>query len=181
LHQQGKFHVKIRGALPDDAATIAQVHLASWKTTYPGIVPQEYIDGLRWEDGVVRWTTRLTEKTNTILVVEDGAGVFGFAAGGSIMHPVDGYDGELGAIYLLASHQRKGAGAALVRRLAGELQRQGFRNMAVWALKENPACGFYQRMGGAEVAEQMIEIGGVTLPELAFGWPDIGVLCEDAQ
>jgi GNAT superfamily N-acetyltransferase len=173
--------VKIREGLPEDASTIAQVHLASWKSTYPGIIPQAYIDGLRWEDGAARWATRLTEKTNTVFVVEDDAGVFGFAAGGSIMHPVEGYDGELGAIYLLASHQGKGAGAALVRKLAGELRRQGFRNMAVWALKENPACGFYQRMAGVQVAEQMIEIGGVTLPELAFGWPDIGVLCEDSE
>ncbi|HEX4309633.1 MAG TPA: GNAT family N-acetyltransferase [Acidobacteriaceae bacterium] len=173
--------MKIRDAVPGDAATIAQVHLASWKTTYPGIVPQAYIDGLRWEDGAARWAAQLTEKANTVLVVEDDAGVFGFVAGGGIMHPVEGYDGELGAIYLLASHQGKGAGAALVRRLAGELRGQGFRNMAVWALKENPACGFYQRMGGAQVAEQMIEIGGVTLPELAFGWPDIDVLCEDEK
>jgi GNAT superfamily N-acetyltransferase len=173
--------MRVREATPEDATTIAQVHLESWKTTYPGIIPQAYIDGLHWEDGAARWVTRLTAKTNAVFVVEDDAGLFGFIAGGAIMHPVEGYDGELGAIYLLASHQRKGAGRALVRRLATELQRQAFRNMAVWALRENPACEFYRRMGGVEVAEQMIEIGGVTLPELAFGWADIGVLCEDAK
>jgi L-amino acid N-acyltransferase YncA len=79
----------------------------------------------------------------------------------------------------VASHQRKGAGAALVWRLAIELRGQGFRNMMVWVLRDNPACGFYVRMGGVQVAEQMIEIGGVSLPEIAFGWPDIGVLCTD--
>jgi GNAT superfamily N-acetyltransferase len=173
--------MRVREATLEDGAMIAQVHLASWRTTYAGIIPQAYIDGLRWEDGAARWVTRLQEKTNAVFVAEDDAGLFGFIAGGAIMHAVDGYDGELGAIYLLASHQRKGAGRALVRRLATELRRQGFRNMAVWALKKNSACGFYQRMGGAQVAEQMIEIGGVTLPELAFGWADIGVLCEDAE
>lgn len=163
----------------EDARAIAEAHLASWKTTYPGIVSQAYIDGLRVEDGVARWETRLTEKKATVFVAEDEAGVFGFIAGGSIMHPVEGYEGELGAIYMLASHQRKGAGAELVRRLAVELRGQGFRNMAVWVLRDNPACGFYQRMGGVKVAEQMIEIGDVSLPEIAFGWPDIGVLCTD--
>lgn len=179
------FCLNIRDAVPEDAAAIARVHLASWKTTYPGIIAQEYIDGLRVEDGAARWVTRLTEKKAIILVAEneseDQAGVFGFAAGGSIVHPVDGYEGELAAIYMLASHQRKGTGAALVRQMASELRRQGFRNMVVWVLRENPACGFYQRMGGVQVAEQPIEIGGKVLPEIAFGWPDIGVLCATEE
>jgi GNAT superfamily N-acetyltransferase len=176
--------MRVREATLEDAAVIAEVHLASWKTTYPGIIAQEYIDGLRVEDGAARWVTRLTEKTAIILVAEDDAedqaGVFGFAAGGGIMHPVDGYEGELTAIYLLASHQRKGAGAALTRRMASELRRQGFKNMVVWVLRENPACGFYERMGGVQVAEQPIEIGGQTLSEIAFGWPDIRVLSAEA-
>jgi L-amino acid N-acyltransferase YncA len=169
----------IREARLEDARAIAEVHLASWKTTYAGIIAQEYIDGLSAEDGAARWETWLTEKTTTVFVAEDEAGIFGFAAGGTIMHPVDGYQGELGAIYLLASHQRKGAGAALVRRVAVELRRQGFTNMVVWVLRENPACRFYARMGGVKVAEQGIEIGGTTLPEIAFWWADIGVLCGE--
>jgi L-amino acid N-acyltransferase YncA len=173
--------VKIREAVPADARAIAEVHLASWKTTYPGIIPQEYIDGLRVEDGAARWVTRMTENVATVFVAEDDAGVFGFIAGGSIMHPVEGYEGELGAIYLLASHHRRGAGAALVLRLAADLRAQGFRNMVVWVLRANPACGFYRRMGGVQVAEQGIEIGGVTLPELAFGWADLAVLCQDGK
>ena len=171
----------VREATIEDARAIAEVHLASWKTTYPGIIPQEHIDGLRVEDGRARWETRLREKTTMVFVAVDEAGVFGFAAGGSIMHPVDGYEGELAAIYLLASHQGKGAGAALVRHFAGELRRQGFRNMVVWVLRANPACGFYRRMGGVQVGEQMIEIGGTTLPEIAFGWAEIGMLCRDEK
>jgi hypothetical protein len=65
--------------------------------------------------------------------------------------------------------------------MAEELRRQGFRNMVVWVLRENPACGFYQRVGGVQVAEQPIEIGGKALPEVAYGWPDIGVLCASEK
>lgn len=171
--------MRIRKAEPEDAAAIATVHLASWKTTYPGIVPQEYIDGLRVEKGIADWQARLSGGGPSVFVAEDESGVFGFAAGGAILHPVEGYEGELGAIYLLASHQGKGAGAALVRRVASALEERRFANMVVWVLRENPACGFYRRMGGAPVAEQMIEIGGKALPEVAYGWPEIGVLCEE--
>ncbi|HVT96605.1 MAG TPA: GNAT family N-acetyltransferase [Acidobacteriaceae bacterium] len=169
----------IRNAVVNDARPIAQVHLASWKTTYPGLIPQEYIDGLRVEKGTADWQAALSSGRTTVLVAEDEKTVVGFAAGGAIAHAVDGYEGELGAIYLLASHQRRGIGAALLRRMAAELQGKGLRNMAVWVLRENPACGFYRRLGGIQVGEQTIEIGGRVLPEIAYGWPEIGVLCED--
>jgi GNAT superfamily N-acetyltransferase len=173
--------MRIRKAKPRDAHAIAGVHVESWKTTYPGIIAQSYIDGLKVEDGVARWQERLSQADGpAVFVAEDEAGIFGFAAGGTIMHPVDGFDGELGAIYLLASHQRKGAGAALVRRIAAALRERGFRNMVVWVLKANPARGFYERMGGVLVAEQGIEIGGVTLPEVAYGWKDVSALVRHA-
>lgn len=170
--------MQIREAVPGDAEAIALVHLESWKTTYPGIVPQAYIDGLQLADGVARWQRQLAGNAALVFVAEDDDGVFGFAAGGAMVHTVEGFDGELGAIYLLATHQKQGAGAALTRRVATALRDQGFRSMVVWALTANPACGFYERMGGVRVAEQMIAIGGVDLPEAAFGWRDVGALCR---
>jgi GNAT superfamily N-acetyltransferase len=171
----------VRDAIVGDARAIAEVHLASWKTTYPGLIPQEYIDGLRVEDGAARWTSWLEAGNATVMVAEDAAGVFGFAAGGAPLHPVEGFAGELSAIYLLATHQGHGAGRALVRRVARELETQGIRSLLVWALRDNPACGFYERLGGVRVADKMIEIGGVLLPEVAFGWGDIGVLCQTGR
>jgi hypothetical protein len=38
--------VLIRRAEPRDAAGIAHVHVASWRTTYRGIVPDSYLDAL---------------------------------------------------------------------------------------------------------------------------------------
>lgn len=168
----------IREARLEDAEAIARVHVASWKTTYPGLVPQAHLDALRVEDGIVRWQERLDGHGPLTLVAEDEAAVFGFASGGAMLHPIDGFDGELAAIYLLASHQGRGAGAKLVREIARGLRDQGFRSMVVWALRENPACGFYERMGGVRVAEQPIEIGGLTLPEVAFGWREIETLID---
>ena len=165
--------MNIREADATDAEHIARVHLESWRTTYPGIIPQVYIDSLRMEDGIARWQERLDGHGPLTLVAEDATGIFGFASGGATVHPVEGFDAELGAIYLLASHQARGAGRALVRGVAERLQAQGFRSMVVWALRDNAACGFYERIGGVRVAEKFIEIGGIALPEVAFGWRDI--------
>jgi GNAT superfamily N-acetyltransferase len=173
--------VRIRDAKLEDAQAIAEVHLASWRTTYPGIIPQAYIDGLRVADGAARWRQWLGETSAIAFVAEDDAGIFGFVSGGAMVHPVDGYDGELGAIYLLATHQRNGAGRALVQRLAQTLRQRGFRSCVVWALEANSACRFYERLGGVRVASQPIEIGGVSLTEIAFGWAAIGDLCSAAE
>lgn len=172
--------MKIRTATPEDAPRIAWVHLESWKTTYPGIIPQTYIDGLQVENGIRNWQERLTQADGPVVfVAEDDAGILGFAAGGAIVHPVEGFDGELGAIYLLATHQKRGAGAALVRQIAGALVERGFTSMVAWVLKENPSRRFYERIGGTLIAEQGIEIGGVTLPEVAYGWRDVGALASE--
>lgn len=173
--------MNLREARFEDAEAIARVHVASWKTTYPGIVPQPHLDGLSVENGIARWRERLAEGGPLTLVAEDEAGVFGFASGGAMLHPVDGFDGEVAAIYLLASHQGRGAGAQLMREMARRLRDQGFLSMVVWALRDNPACGFYARIGGVRVAEQMIEIGGVALPEVAFGWQRIEALADATE
>jgi len=40
----------------------------------------------------------------------------------------------------------------------------------LWVLKSNPARKFYERMGGELIGEKQIEIGGVRLIEIAYGW-----------
>ena len=38
----------IREASPTDAAAIARVHVDSWRTTYAGIVPADYLANLSY-------------------------------------------------------------------------------------------------------------------------------------
>jgi hypothetical protein len=67
-------------------------------------------------------------------------------------------------------------GKALMRQLASILYDTGFRSLIVWVLAKNPAVEFYRHLGGAEVATKQIEIGGVQLTELAFGWRSLSAL-----
>lgn len=47
---------------------------------------------------------------------------------------------------------------------------RGCNSMMVWVLKDNPARGFYERLGGGYLYEKTIEIGKDTLVEAAYGW-----------
>ncbi len=168
----------IRVAGSEDAAAIAFVHVSSWKTTYRGIVPEAYLDSLSVEARTQQWQEIFATQEFSFFVAEDEAGIFGFATGGKIRQPTADYDAELYAIYLLRERQGQGSGRALFHSLAGALLAKGFTSMTVWVLEQNPAVGFYRRMGGLQVGQQKIEIGGVQLDEVAFGWPSLKDSCD---
>lgn len=49
-------------------------------------------------------------------------------------------------------------------------------SMLIWALKENPACRFYEMLGGKPIDTAEIEIEGKKLSEIAYGWDDLAEL-----
>ena len=140
--------VTIRQAEIEDAESIGSVHVLSWKTTYAGIVPDPYLASLNSESRTQSWTEHIGAGAATILIVEDEMGVFGFACGGKLRDPIEEFDAELYAIYLLKERQKEGVGKALMRQLAGILSDTGFRSLIVWVLAKNPAVEFYRHLGG---------------------------------
>ena len=160
----------IRPAGIHDAAAIARVHVESWKTTYAGVVPDAYLAGLDEQESARRWAERLAAGDHFAFVAEANSGVVGFISGGKSREALGNCDAELYAIYLLHSQQRLGAGRLLTHALATALHDIGHQSLLVWALEQNPAVYFYQRLGAVRIAERSIEIGGAHLPELAFVW-----------
>jgi GNAT superfamily N-acetyltransferase len=162
----------IRPATPDDAQALAQVLIATWHTTYTGIVPQPYLDALDIDEAAERWRPNIVAGKAHFLVAETEPPqpqLIGFVAGGPIREPLAEYDAELYALYLLRDHQGAGLGRALVQHLAAKLCAQGFHKMAVWALAQNPAVAFYKCLGALPLTGKLIEIGGARLPDLALG------------
>mgnify|MGYP002400585019 CR=1 FL=1 len=172
----------IREARCPDAAGIARVHVASWQSTYRRIVPDAYLDGLSVEERQRMWERGLcgAEGTTAVFVAmhEDTGEIVGFAAGGPEQSGTDPvYPWELYAIYLLADRQQRGIGKRLAAALVERLWQRGARSLLLWVLAENlPARRFYEALGGAVVYERPIGIGGVDLPELAYGWRDLAAL-----
>jgi len=169
----------IRDATPDDAARIAQVHVATWRTTYRGLLPDSLLDGLD-EARRREWWARLLgappDADTVVLVAQAGGDVVGFASGGRPASPVAGFDGELWALYVLAAWQGRGIGRALVGSLAGRLADAGRSSLVAWVLVGNPAERFYAALGGREVGRKTDQIGGVEAEEVAYGWPDTAAL-----
>jgi GNAT superfamily N-acetyltransferase len=166
----------IRKAVQGDVSSIARVHVDSWQTTYRGIVPDEHLAKLSYQDRETIWTRAVTDPAQITFVAEASERIIGFANGGKNRGGESEYSGELYAVYLLQAHQQRGVGRQLTLAIAKELGDAGRRSMIVWVLRNNPACEFYKKLGGNLVASKLIIIGGASLEEVAYGWSDIGVL-----
>lgn len=169
----------IREALPGDAAGIARVQVDSWRTTYAGLVPAPFLEGLSYDRCEETWQRGLTRpNTQYVYVVAENSDgqVVGFANGGPERDGRADYQGELYTLYLLQDYQRQGLGRGLVAHAAQLLRRRGYRNLLVWVLAENPSRRFYEALGGVAAGEKPIDIGGAILVEVAYGWSDIRVL-----
>jgi len=164
---------EIRVATVQDAGAIARVHVESWQTTYAGIVPEAYLASLDVVQRETSWREWLGLDVDVFVAEVEGE-VVGFVGGGAIREPVEGFDGELFAIYLLREAQRRGIGMALLKRLAGSLKERGFGSMVAWVLEDNSSGEFYSRSGGVRVASKETEVGGVMLPVVSYGWSDLG-------
>jgi ribosomal protein S18 acetylase RimI-like enzyme len=161
----------VRHAEIEDAAAIARVHVASWRTTYRGLLSDEFLDSLDGAGYEARWSRTLRDASTRVYVAADGREIVGFASGGRERAGEDGYEGELYAVYVLAEAQRHGHGVRLVQAVVSGLRELGLADMIVWVLRDNPgARKFYERLGGIFVREQPITIGSMVLREVAYGW-----------
>jgi ribosomal protein S18 acetylase RimI-like enzyme len=161
----------VRRAEPEDAAGIAKVHVATWRTAYRGLLSEDFLASLDESAYAERWRRTLTAARDRVYVAENADGVIGFASGGKERAGEDGFGGELYAIYVLREAQGHGHGRQLVQAVVGGLRELGLTNMIVWVLRDNvPARRFYERLGGTYVREQPITIGSTLLQEVAYGW-----------
>jgi len=168
----------IRKARSTDVEALARVHVASWQTTYRGLLPDTTLARSTVERRVQAWAgiLRALDEESCVFVAEEAEEVVGFASGGPEGTGDPLYTGELYAIYLLATAQGHGVGRALFMAVAEALAGRERRALLVWVLETNSACRFYEALGGVRVRTKQEEFDGVLLTEVAYGWADTGPL-----
>lgn len=169
--------VVVRSARAMDAAAVAEVHVASWRHAYRGLVPQSLLDGLSVEDGTERWSERIRwadPALRRILVAVVDGDVRGFATvGGSRDDDAPPATGELSAIYLHPVVMGRGLGHRLHERAMAELRDLGRTEARLWVLAANVETRrFYERHGWtADGVDQVIVKDGVDLAATRYSRP----------
>ena len=171
----------IRAATAEDAETIAQIHVASWRESYAGLMPAQALSDLDVTERARLWRGILAggPPSGAIFLLEFAReGPAGFASCGAQRSDRlrdSGYPGEFEAIYILERGQRRGGGRALMRVMARHLLAQGWGSASVWVFRDNaPARRFYEALGGlATGIDGSWTTLGLTLPDMSYGWRDL--------
>jgi len=176
--------IEIRPATIDDATAIAQVRVDGWRTTYRGLIPDDYLDGMDLQASVDLWNRVLGAQSTTanVFVATRGAEVVGFAAGNALAAPKHGADAELTAVYLRRDVQRAGIGHRLVAAVVAAQRALGAQAMIVWTIAGNKgARAFYESLGGELVVEQPFVWDGMDLVEAGYVWRDLAALAAACE
>ena len=168
--------VDIRPATFDDAVRLGRVHVQVWRAAYRGVLADDFLDSLSDIRYAAFWARILDDEDRadgTFVADSDEVGIVGFADCGPERGGPPGL-GEVMALYLMPDWQHQGTGRRLVSTCAVHLAAAGFTALAIWTLRENPARGFYEALGGEPAEVRQTSIGGEIMDEQCYRWPDIG-------
>lgn len=162
--------VDIRKAESRDAEAIADVHQAAWQGTYAGIIPHRALNSMIARRGP-QWWAHAIRRATSILVVEVGGKVAGYATIGRNRARELGQRGEIYELYLKPECQGIGLGTRLFAAARARLAAHGMKGLVVWALEDNVgAVDFYISAGGRDVAEGVEVFDHKALRKIAFIW-----------
>ena len=161
---------------------VARAYVDGWNTTYYGLVPDEYLERLSYEEAEQRWLKFLNHENEPFIyiAINDAGKVIGFASGKRIDD--ENFYGELYSLYLLQECRGLGTGRQLVSAIAKHFKEKGIASMMVWVMEQNKSgLGFYECMGGKEYLRRKSEFGGTVVDDVAYGWKDVSVLCMEEE
>lgn len=141
--------IEYRFANEDDAYGIEFVAAHSWKSTYTGFMPEEYLDNrIKNIDANKEKTKEFLKNTNTYLVATVDSNIVGICHYQDSKNEKYKDSGLLGAIYVLEDYQRLGIGKELFKRAITGLIEMGYNSMYLECLKGNDTIDFYTKYDG---------------------------------
>jgi ribosomal protein S18 acetylase RimI-like enzyme len=182
--------ISVRRARPADAASIGAVHVAAWRSAYPGILPDDFLSRLSaprqaaYYDHAIRDDRRTAVHVASVSGIDLGprggaSRIVGFASSGRARGAQAALaDGEIETLYVLDDFRERGLGRRLLRAAALHLAEQGCRSAFVWVLRDNPSRWFYARLGGRPLAEDSIRVAGTAVMQTAYVWNPIDTLAQ---
>jgi GNAT superfamily N-acetyltransferase len=143
----------IRRATPEDALSLAEVHVASWQSACRDTFPDSVRKGFTVDKRVSKFQQMIAEETQVIIaLIEDKEKILGY----TIIRPNRDEDlkedncGEVWGLYISPDHWRKGLGTRLTKWACRQLKSRGYNIATLWVFQTNLAAReFYQAMGFA--------------------------------
>ena len=138
----------IRNATLQDCAEISEIYALSRKYAYKGIVPQKYLDELKFDFLVPYFQTWISENSlKASILYVDNIPVGCVTYRNSRDEHLSDW-GEIPSIYLHPDYYHKGYGEKLLTYALDKLRIDGYVKCYLWVLSENAnAIKFYEKNG----------------------------------
>jgi len=174
--------ITYRTAAPDDAATIAAIHTASWRDAYAGILDADFLAGPIEADRLAHWASALAApppgQLLQVAVEGDGRAV-GFICAHHLQDPRWG--SWVDNLHIVPGMRGRKIGEGLLRRAADLLLQHGpDTGLFLWVFEANTAgLRFYERLGGRVVETTPSRIPAANgKPSLRVHWPSLTTLLQ---
>jgi GNAT superfamily N-acetyltransferase len=163
--------MNLRLAVPEDAMAVAVVHVRAWQAAYRGLMPENYLAGLRPQERARHYDFASLDPTRprTLVAVEADT-VLGFATVSAARDEDACGHGELCALYVEPDCWGRGVGQALVAAARGELHRLGFRQAVLWVVAGNARAQRFYRADGwtADELHRPRQVWNVTVDTVRY-------------
>lgn len=173
--------ISVRRAVLADASAIGAVHVAAWRSTYPGILPDGYLARLSPTRLALHYRASIAGGSTVMVATVSGQGprIVGFTTAGAPRTPGLG-EAEIETLYVLDDWRDQGVGRRMMCAAGSHLAARGCASVFVWVLRDNPSRWFYRHIGGQQAAEGQTRLAGVALPQIAYSWNPITRLLSAA-
>ena len=158
----------IRPAVPDDAAAIIGVRVASWRGAYGAHLPESYWTEYDSATATTRLAASIERAATRVLVAIVDETVVGYTFHGPTRdEDLPPGTGEVYAIYVRPDSWSAGVGHALMTAALADL---GAGPVVLWVLAVNDrARRFYELAGFVpDGAEKLAEMPGGQIPEMRY-------------
>lgn len=162
----------LRPATHADAPLIASIHATSWRATYRGLLPDDFLDRVI-DERAAWWEARMRapgEERRLVLIAELHGDAAGFVC--AELQPESKWGVLLDNLHALPGFQGIGCGKLLMRAAQDWARSQGEAQIHLFVLEGNaPAIAFYERQGWAFAGAEQDQLGGIDITALRYVYP----------
>ncbi len=150
--------IKITEATHEDIPVIQAIAHKTWRSTYANLLSKEQLEYML---SIIYATDTLQnaikDGSQSFLLLSDRVGVQAFAGFG--LRPDDDRVYKLHKLYVLPGNQGKGYGRKLIDEVTARIRSYGSVILDLNVKRDNPAKGFYEKLGFRIIREEDIPFG----------------------
>ena len=175
--------MKLRVATRSDADAIASLHAASWRTTYKGILREEFLQNGALQNRLKFWHSRFSSPAAELwtLLAFDAEQLIGFTC--VLLDADSRWGSRVDNLHVLPDFKGRGIGRMLMSRAAARVNEHRAQSpLHLFTYEKNhPAVSFYKKLG-AQIVERFISEApdSTEVVRLRCVWLDIPLLIRTA-